>query len=115
MQLLARQLPIALHAANDVETSVQIDDVAAARGLVQTVDILSHQQRDTVFPLELRERVMRIVRLRQAAGSCKSNSFVTTRTGRRGTHVQRPTATRTSTQPTTLSSMCRPALIAVEY
>jgi hypothetical protein len=46
LQLFARHTPLAPHTPHEVESTVQIDYIRAARGLVQPIDILGHQQRN---------------------------------------------------------------------
>ncbi len=66
LHLLARQAIAAGHAAHPIQAAVQIDDVAAAGGLVQPVDVLRHQGLEAILALQLHQSPMRVVGVRAA-------------------------------------------------
>ena len=62
LELRARRAPLAPHTTHEIESAVQIDDLGAPRRLVQTIDILGHQDSEPSLLFQGRQGPVRIVR-----------------------------------------------------
>src|SRR5205823_1344762 len=62
LNLSARKFAAAIEADDEAIAPVQLNEAAAARFLMQVVDVLGDQKIDLAHRLELRERAMRVVR-----------------------------------------------------
>ena len=62
-KLLARRSPPAIHAAHEIDASVQVDHPRAARRLVQPIHVLGQQKLASAPRLEPGQRAMRVVGL----------------------------------------------------